>query len=167
LSFKHTDTTELIIRAFYTVYNMLGYGFLERVYGNALAIELGKLGVEAIQEAPIVVYYDNRVIGEYFVDLLVADTVIVELKAVRRLLEEHEAQLLNYLKATSYEVGLLLNFGPKPQIKRKAFDNVRKGSMRWLEAAPGWQEVIGICADCVDLHPESWHDCGEKYRVAQ
>jgi GxxExxY protein len=137
LSFKHTDTTELIIRAFYTVYNMLGYGFLERVYGNALAIELGKLGVEAIQEAPIVVYYDNRVIGEYFVDLLVADTVIVELKAVRRLLEEHEAQLLNYLKATSYEVGLLLNFGPKPQIKRKAFDNVRKGSMRWLEAAPG------------------------------
>ena len=71
-------------------------------------------------------------VGEYFADLLVAGTVIVELKAVKRLLPEHEAQLLNYLKATPYEVGLLLNFGPKPEIKRKAFDNSRKGSMRWL-----------------------------------
>lgn len=74
--------------------------------------------------------------GEYFADLLVADAVIVELKAVKKLLEEHEAQLLNYLKATPCEVGLLLNFGPKPEIKRKAFDNSRKGSMRWLEKSP-------------------------------
>jgi GxxExxY protein len=72
-------------------------------------------------------------VGEYFADLLVADAVIVELKAVKRLLEDHEAQLLNYLKATPYEVGLLLNFGPKSEIKRKAFDNVRKGSMDWIE----------------------------------
>ena len=133
MSFKHTDTTELIIKAFYTVYNTLGYGFLEKVYRNALAIELHKLGLKAIPEARIAVYYDGKAVGEYFADLLVADAVIVEVKAVKRLLEEHAAQLLNYLKATPYEVGLLLNFGPKPEVKRKAFDNTRRGSMRWLE----------------------------------
>ena len=133
MSFKHTDTTELIIKAFYTVYNTLGYGFLEKVYRNALAIELHKLGLKAIPEARIAVYYDGKAVGEYFADLLVTDAVIVEIKAVKRLLEEHVAQLLNYLKATPYEVGLLLNFGPKPEVKRKAFDNTRRGSMRWLE----------------------------------
>jgi len=136
LHFKHTDTTELIIQAFYTVYNTLGYGFLEKLYRNALTIELRKLGLDVIQEARIAVYYNGEVIGEYFADLLVAGAVIVELKAVRRLAEEHEAQSLNYLKATPYEVGLLLNFGPRPEIKRKAFDNSRKGSMRWLEQSP-------------------------------
>ena len=136
MSFKHTDTTELIIKAFYTVYNTLGYGFLEKVYRNALAIELHKLGLKAIPEARIAVYYDGKAVGEYFADLLVTDAVIVEIKAVKRLLEEHVAQLLNYLKATPYEVGLLLNFGPKPEVKRKAFDNTRKGSMCWLEKSP-------------------------------
>jgi len=136
LDFKHTDITELIIKAFYKVYNALGYGFLEKVYRNALVIELRKLGLEVIPEACIRVYYEGEVVGEYFADLLVAGVVIVELKAVKRLLEEHEAQLLNYLKATPYEVGLLLNFGPKPEIKRKAFDNSRKGSMRWLGESP-------------------------------
>jgi GxxExxY protein len=136
LEFKHTDITELIIKAFYEVYNTLGYGFLEKVYGNAMAIELRKLGLEVIREARIAVYYGGEVVGEYFAGLLVAGAVIVELKAVKRLLEEHEAQLLNYLKATSYEVGLLLNFGPKPEIKRKAFSNSRKGSLRWLEEQP-------------------------------
>jgi GxxExxY protein len=136
LEFKHTDTTELIIKAFYKAYNTLGYGFLEKVYGNALAIELSKLGLDVIQEVRIAVYYGGEVVGEYFADLLVAGVVIVELKAVKRLLEEHEAQLLNYLKATRYEVGLLLNFGPKPEIKRKAFDNSRKGSLHWLEEQP-------------------------------
>jgi GxxExxY protein len=135
LSFKHTDITELIIKAFYTVYNTLGYGFLEKVYRNALAIELRKLGLDVIPEARVTVYYDGEVVGEYFADLLVAGVVIVELKAVKRLLSEHEAQLLNYLKATPYEVGLLLNFGPKPEIRRRAFDNSRKGSMRWLETS--------------------------------
>jgi GxxExxY protein len=133
LDFKHTDITELIIKAFYTVYNTLGYGFLEKVYRNALAIELRKLGLDVIQEARIAVYYKGEIVGEYFADLLVAGAVIVELKAVKRLLEEHEAQLLNYLKASPYEVGLLLNFGPRPEVKCKAFDNSRKGSMRWLE----------------------------------
>jgi len=133
LQYKHTDITELIIKAFYTVYNVLGYGFLEKVYRNALVIELRKLGLEVIPEARIVVYYDGEVVGEYLADLLVNGVVIVEIKAVRQLLEEHEAQLLNYLKATPYEVGLLLNFGPQPEVRRKAFDNSRKGSMRWLE----------------------------------
>jgi len=92
--------------------------------------------LDVIQEARIAVYYDDQVVGEYFADLLVAGAVIVELKAVKRLLPEHEAQLLNYLKATPYEVGLLLNFGPKPEIKRKAFDNSRKGSMHWVQVSP-------------------------------
>jgi GxxExxY protein len=133
VSLKHADVTELIIKAFYTVYNTLGYGFLEKVYSNAMAIELRKLGLEVIQEARIAVYYERELVGEYSADLLVGGVVIVELKAAKRLLEEHEAQLLNYLKATPYEVGLVLNFGPKPEFKRKAFDNDRKGSMLWLE----------------------------------
>ncbi len=136
MGYKHSDVTELIIGAFYTVYNTLGYGFREKVYKNALTIELRKLGLKVIQEMRITVYYDGQVVGEYFADLLVAGVVIVELKAVKKLLPEHEAQLLNYLKATPYEVGLLFNFGPQTEFKRKAFDNSRKGSMRWLENPP-------------------------------
>ena len=132
MEYKHTGITEQIIKAFYTVYNTLGYGFLEKVYQNSLAIELRKMGLKVITEAPIAVYYGGELVGEYQADLLVADAVIVELKAVKKLLEEHEAQLLNYLKATPYEVGLLLNFGPQPEIKRKAFDNSRKGSLNWI-----------------------------------
>ena len=133
MDYKHTDITEQIIKAFYTVYNTLGYGFLERVYRNSFAIELRKMGLKVITEAPIAVYYAGELVGEYQADLLVADAVIVELKAVKKLVEEHEAQLLNYLKATPYEVGLLLNFGPQPEIKRKAFDNSRKGTMQWIK----------------------------------
>jgi len=133
MSFKHTDLTDKIIKAFYIVYNTLGYGFLEKVYRNAMAIELAKQGLTVQIEAPITVYYEGQVVGEYFADLLVAETVIVELKATRQLTDEHEAQLLNYLKATPYEVGLLLNFGPKPDLKRKAYDNRRKGAMQWIK----------------------------------
>lgn len=129
---KHKDITELIIQAFYTVYNTLGYGFLEKVYQNALVIELRKLGLDVIPEACIKVYYNGQVVGEYFADLLVAGVVLVEIKAVRTLAPEHEAQLLNYLKATPYEVGLLLNFGPKSQIKRKVYDNELKGGLSWI-----------------------------------
>lgn len=128
---KHKDLTEKIIQAFYTVYNTLGYGFLEKVYENALAIELPGLGLNVIQQAPIVVYYKELAVGNYDADLLVENLVIVELKATRTLAPEHEAQLLNYLKATPYEVGLLLNFGPQPQIKRKTYDNERKGKLSW------------------------------------
>ena len=98
-----------------------------------MAIELRKLGLEVNPEAAVTVYYDGEIVGEHCIDLLVADCVIVELKAVKVLLTEHEAQPLNYLKATPYEVGLLLNFGPKPKIKRRVFDNSRKGSMQWFQ----------------------------------
>ena len=127
IELKHKDITDKILHAFFKiVYPELGYGFLERVYENALVIALTALGLKAKQQVRIDVYFQNQVVGEYFADLLVEDKVIVELKAVSRLLMEHEAQLLNYLRATPYEVGLLLNFGPKPDFKRKVFDNSRK-----------------------------------------
>ena len=129
---KHKALTQQIIGAFYTVYNSLGYGFLEKVYENALAIELRALGLKVEQQARIAVYYAGEVVGEYYADLLINDTVILELKATRTIAPEHEAQLLNYLKATPFEGGLLLNFGPEPQIKRKTYDNERKGEMAWV-----------------------------------
>ncbi len=124
--FKHKDLTEKIIEIFYNVYNKLGYGFLEKVYENAMILEFRNIGIKAIRQSPITVFYDSEIVGEYSCDLLVDEKVIVEIKAVKNLGEEHEAQLLNYLKATNIEVGLLLNFGPEPEIKRKAFDNLRK-----------------------------------------
>jgi len=124
--FKYKDITEKIIKAFYQVYNTLGYGFLEKVYENAMLIELKKLGLTAIPQSPIKVYYEEQIVGEYFADILVNEKVIVEIKSAKSLTEGNEAQLLNYLKATDIEVGLLLNFGPKPEVKRKAFDNSRK-----------------------------------------
>jgi GxxExxY protein len=127
--YKHSDVTEMILAAFYKVYNALGYGFLEKVYENALAIELRAMGLRVVQQEPITVYYAGVVVGEYFADLTVEARVLVEIKAARDLVAENEAQLLNYLKATPYEVGQLLNFGPKPRHIRRAFDNARKGSM--------------------------------------
>ncbi len=131
MTLRHEDITRQIIRAFYTIYNALGHGFLEKAYENALVIELRKMDLDAVQQAPITIYYAGQVIGEYYADLLVADTVIVEIKAVQKLVEQHEAQLLNYLKATPYEVGLLLNFGPKPEFKRRIYDNEKKGLPAW------------------------------------
>lgn len=128
---KYTDLTGKIIGAFYTVYNSLGYGFLEKVYENALAIELQNVGLSVEQQKPIMVYYAGQPVGEYFADIVVNDVVIVELKAVKQLTVEHEAQLLNYLKAISLEVGLLFNFGPQPEFKRKAYANTRKGAVAW------------------------------------
>jgi len=123
---KHKELTEKIISIFYKVYNQLGYGFLEKVYENAMMIEFKAEDIPAVAQSPIKVLYKNELVGEYYADILVDDKVIVEIKATRTLALEHEAQLLNYLKATNIEVGLLLNFGPKPQIKRKVFDNYRK-----------------------------------------
>ncbi len=128
---KHSDLTGKIIGIFYKVYNELGYGFLEKVYGNAMAIDLCELGYKVDQYKPIPVYYRGQIVGEYEADIIVNDIVILEFKAVRNLLPEHEAQLLNYLKATNIEVGLLLNFGPKPEHIRKIYDNERKGSLNW------------------------------------
>ena len=123
---KYKGLTEKIIEIFYSIYNKLGYGFLEKVYENAMMIEFEKDGITATSQSPIRVLYENQIIGEYFADILVDDKVIVEIKASKNLALEHEAQLLNYLKATDIEVGLLLNFGPKPEMKRKVFDNFRK-----------------------------------------
>jgi GxxExxY protein len=123
---KHSHITDKILEAFFRVYNILGYGFLEKVYENALLIELKKLGFLAIAQHPIRVLYDNMVVGEYFADILVDNTIIIEIKAAKAIMPEHEAQLLNYLKATQLEVGLILNFGPKAEFSRKAFDNLRK-----------------------------------------
>jgi GxxExxY protein len=131
--YKHKGLTSRIIEAFYDVYNTLGYGFLEKVYQNALVLELQKASLHVVPQARIEVRYDGQVVGEYFADLLVEKKVIVEVKAARRLGDGHEAQLLNYLKATPYEVGLLLNFGPKPEVKRKVYDNPRKGSLSWAK----------------------------------
>jgi GxxExxY protein len=124
--FKYKDLTERIIKIFYQVYNKLGYGFLEKVYENAMMIEFKKAGIPAIAQSPIKVFYDGTMIGEYYADILVDSKVMVELKSTKCLVADNEAQLLNYLKATEIEVGLLFNFGPKPEIKRKAFDNSRK-----------------------------------------
>lgn len=125
-SLIHAELTAMVIQAFYTVYNALGYGFLEKVYENALAIELRRHGLRVQQQAPIKVFYAGQVVGEYFADLLVEDKVIVELKAAEALSPAHEAQLLNYLKATGISVGLLLNFGPKPTFRRKIFTRAPK-----------------------------------------
>jgi len=123
---KYKELTEKVIKIFYKVYNTLGYGFLERIYENAMMIELKREDIPAFSQYAIKVFYEDEIVGEYFADILVDDKVIVEIKAARNLALENEAQLLNYLKATDKEVGLLLNFGPKPEIKRKVFDNLRK-----------------------------------------
>ena len=124
--YKYKELTEKIIKIFYKVYNNLGYGFLERVYENAMMLDFKKENIPADSQYAIKVFYRDEIVGEYFADILVDGKVIVEIKAARNLTLENEAQLLNYLKATDKEVGLLLNFGPKPEMKRKVFDNFRK-----------------------------------------
>ncbi|MBL7161864.1 MAG: GxxExxY protein [Anaerolineales bacterium] len=130
---KHSDLTEKIIGAFFDVYNELGYGFSEKVCENALAIKMRKIGLSVKQQVPITVYFEGQIVGEYVADLLIENIVMVELKAVRNLISDHEAQLLNYLKATEIEVGILLNFGPKAEFKRKVLDNKLKGSLSWTK----------------------------------
>ena len=122
-NYKHSEITENIIKAFYKVYNTLGYGFLEKIYENALFIELVSMGLFVEKQKQIKVFYGAKEVGEYYADLIVDKFVIVELKAAESLCEEHEFQLINYLKATEIEVGLLLNFGKKPEFKRKVFSN--------------------------------------------
>ncbi len=124
----YQDLTDEIIHCFYQVYNSLGYGFLEKVYENALKYELEKKGLEVTQQKSIQVYYEEQIVGNYFADLLVENKIILELKAgeMEDTLQNHELQLYNYLKATKYEVGLVLLFGKKPIVKRKIFTNDNK-----------------------------------------
>ena len=117
---KYQELTEKIIGCAYTVYNKMGFGFLESVYEKCLLIELKKAGLEVEAQHPINVFYDGELVGEFFADVVVEDTVILELKSVRRVVQAHEVQLVNYLTATRKEVGLVLNFGPdKVDVKRK------------------------------------------------
>lgn len=108
------------------MYNKLSYGFLEKVYEKALGIECKKLGLKCLFQCPIEVFYEKEVVGFYMADMIVNQFVIVEIKAASALTTEHEAQLVNYLKATEIEIGLLLNFGKKPELKRKVFSSEYK-----------------------------------------
>ena len=125
------EVTGPLIDLFFLVYRSLGYGFLEQVYSNAMVVAGKRLGLDIAQNVLISVNFEGVVIGRYRADLVVNNAVIAELKACRTLLPEHEAQLLNYLKATSYEVGILFNFGIKAQYKHMVFANARKGDLSW------------------------------------
>lgn len=122
----HKELTEQIINAFYEVYNELGFGFLEKVYQNALYYELIDRGFKVEAKHKVKVYYKKRVVGNYEPDLIVDDLIVLELKAVEYLVDDHEKQLYNYLRSTPCEVGLLMNFGNKPEFRRKVFSNDRK-----------------------------------------
>ncbi len=130
---KQSELTGKILGAFYQLHKEMGYGFSEKVYQAALAILLEELGLTVEQQKPIRVYFHGKVVGEYIADMVVNGVVLLELKAVENLNEAHAAQLLNYLKATEIEVGLLLNFGPKAEFRRKIYDNPRKGSLSWTK----------------------------------
>ena len=123
------DLTHKIIGCAYKVHNSLGPGFLEKVYENALRIELEKLGLRVKQQEPISVKYEGQEGGEYYADLWVDERVVIELKAAQTLVKEHEVQLVNYLTATKVDLGLLLNFGPSVQVKRKFREYKPKGSL--------------------------------------
>ena len=120
------ELTQTIISSYYEVYNELGYGFLEKVYQNAMIYELRSRGLNATMQKPIAVTYKDVIVGKYYADIIVNDKVILELKPCDCLISEHQFQLINYLKSTTCEVGLLLNFGKKPQFMRKIFENHRK-----------------------------------------
>ena len=120
---EHEELTEKIIGSAYNVYNKMGFGFLESVYEKCLLIELGKNGLKVESQKPIIVKYDNEVVGEFKADVIVEDTIILELKSVKQITQAHEVQLVNYLVATGKPVGLILNFGEqKVEVKRKVKD---------------------------------------------
>jgi len=124
--YKYSELTEQIIGIFYEVYNELRAGFLEKVYEEALALVFKERGIPCQRQVQIPVWFHDQVIGTYDADLVVKGLVLLELKACRALDSSHEAQLLHYLRSTEIEVGLLLNFGPRPQVRRFAFENERK-----------------------------------------
>ncbi|HMF89545.1 MAG TPA: GxxExxY protein [Candidatus Angelobacter sp.] len=125
-SYKHSELTDSIIGVFYSVYNELGFGFLESVYRKALKLSLEEKGLRVEAEVPIPVFFRGTNVGDFRADLIVNRLVLLELKTAETIVAAHEAQLLNYLRATTLELGLILNFGPKPQVRRLLFDNVRK-----------------------------------------
>ena len=120
-NYVHSELTDRIIGCAYDVYNQLGFGFLEKVYENALVIKMKEKGLMINQQSPVNVYFEGKLVGEYYADIVAEDKVIVELKAVSTLSKTHEVQLVNYLKATGIKVGLLINFGDELKVVRKVF----------------------------------------------
>ncbi len=137
-TYKHADLTDAVIGIFYDVYNELGDGFLESVYRRAMVIALRQAGLTAEEEFAIPVLFRGQDVGNFRADILVDCTLIIELKAVQQIAREHEAQAINYLRATEIEVALLLNFGPKPQVRRLAYDNSRKICANLRKSAAGF-----------------------------
>ena len=123
---KHQEVTEKVIGVYYEVYNELGHGFLESVYEQAMLIALSEAGLHVARQLPITVHFRGQVVGEFRADIMVNNQVIVEIKAARTIESAYEAQIMHYLRATDVEIGLLMNFGPKPEFKRFIFDNERK-----------------------------------------
>jgi len=138
---KHADLTEKIIGIFYDVYNELGYGFLECVYEESLVIAFQQSGLAINRQIALPVWFRGHKVGEFRADVLVENSVLLELKSARSLEPAHEAQLLHYLKSTEIEVGMLLNFGTRPQFRRLLFDNERKK----IRGNP-WKSVAGVSA---------------------
>ncbi len=130
---KYSELSEKIIKVFYEIHNELGYGFSEKIYQKAFGIALRQIGMKVEEQIPIKVYFRNQEIGEYFADMIINDVIMIELKAVKEIIDEHEAQLLNYLKSTKIEVGYVMNFGKSATFVRKVFDNDRKGSLNWTK----------------------------------
>lgn len=124
-TFLHKELTTKIIGRFFHVYNVFGYGFLEKVFENALAIDLRKQGMKVRQQVPIKVYYEGAIVGEYFADMIVDEKVILEIKVAEEIATRHILQLRNYLRASKIEVGYVLNFGPSPTYKRQIYTNDR------------------------------------------
>lgn len=129
---KHSELSEKIIKVFFDVHNELGYGFSERVYQKAYGIALREDGMKVDEQVPIKVYFRGQLVGEFFADLIINDLILLELKAAEVIIEEFEAQLLNYLKSTEIEVGYVMNFGKSATFKRKVFDNIRKGALHGM-----------------------------------
>jgi len=125
-NYKHSELTDLIIAVFYDVYNELGFGFLESVYRNSLRLALLDKGLTVQQEVPVVVFFRGHNVGDFRADLVVNGTILLELKTAEQIVAAHESQVLNYLRSTALELGLILNFGPKPQVRRLLLDNSRK-----------------------------------------
>lgn len=150
---KHYEVTERIIGVFFDVYNELGSGFLESVYVEALALALGEAGLSVEREMLLTVCFRSRIVGRFRADLVVNGAVLVEAKACPRLHSAHEAQVLNYLRATVLEVGLLLNFGHRPHFRRLLFDNYRKTDHKKTsgEVKHGSSDRLGA----IRAHPRS------------
>jgi GxxExxY protein len=130
---KHSELTSKILGAFFQIHKEMGFGFSEKVYESALEALLQDMGLVPARQKEILVYYHGRVVGEYKADMIVNGVVLLEIKSVEKLIDAHDAQLLNYLKSTEIEVGLLLNFGRQAEFHRKIYDNSRKGSLTWTK----------------------------------